>query len=46
MMKKVSVLFALFGILGGASGLAVAQTPILPTRYVTAEPSTTSGARA
>jgi hypothetical protein len=44
MTKKVSVLFALFGILGGASGLAVAQTPILPTRYVTAEASKAEGA--
>jgi len=44
MTKKVSVLFALFSVIGGASGLAVAQTPILTTRYVTAEASKVEGA--
>jgi hypothetical protein len=44
MTKKVSVLFALFGIFGCAGGLAVAQTPILTTRYVTAEASKSEGA--
>src|SRR5262245_39881450 len=39
MIKKVCVLFALFGVFCGARDLAVAQTPILPTRYVTAEAS-------
>jgi hypothetical protein len=44
MTKKISVLFALFSVIGGASGLAVAQTPILTTRYVTAEASKSEGA--
>src|SRR5215510_7461399 len=44
MTKKISVLFALFSVTGGASGLAVAQTPILTTRYVTAEASKVEGA--
>ncbi len=44
MTKKISVLFALFSVIGGASGLAVAQTPILTTRYVTAEASKVEGA--
>src|SRR5262245_8163458 len=44
MTKKISVLFALFSVLGGASGLALAQTPILTTRYVTAEASKSEGA--
>src|SRR5262249_8668003 len=44
MTKKISILFALFSVIGGASGLAVAQTPILTTRYVTAEASKVEGA--
>src|SRR5215475_14387877 len=39
MMKKVSALFTLFGVFCCACGLAVAQTPSMPTRYVTAEAS-------
>src|SRR5499427_6560737 len=44
MTKKVSVLVALFSVIGGASGLAMAQSPILTTRYVTAEASKAEGA--
>ncbi|HKC85582.1 MAG TPA: hypothetical protein VKG02_06380, partial [Blastocatellia bacterium] len=44
MTKKVSVLVALFCVIGGASGLAMAQTPIMTTRYVTAEASKAEGA--
>src|SRR5215813_7872520 len=44
MTKKINVLFALFCVIGGASGLAVAQTPILTTRYVTAEAPKAEGA--
>jgi hypothetical protein len=44
MTKKVSVLVALFSVIGGASGLAIAQTPILTTRYATAEASKAEGA--
>jgi len=44
MTKTISVLFALFSVIGGASGLAMAQTPNLTTRYVTAEASKAEGA--
>jgi hypothetical protein len=39
MIKRVYVLFALLGVFCGARDLAVAQAPILPARYVTAEDS-------
>jgi hypothetical protein len=39
MIKRVYVLFTLLGVFCGARDLAVAQAPILPSRYVTAEDS-------
>src|SRR5262245_40425671 len=43
MIKKVCVLFALFGVFCGARALAVAQTPILPPGYAAAEASKAEG---